>query len=111
MGLKKKNLLVSNLGVEFPEAYAQIDNLNVDIDGKCIARFKIQTSRDAISEKTALDEVVLVLDVDKTLPLHKQAYEYAKKEAFEGWEDDIPEEENPELEDDIPEEESGGVKE
>lgn len=92
MGLKKKNLLVSNLGVEFPEAYAQIDNLNVDIDGKCIARFKIQTSRDAIAEKSALDEVVLVLDVDKTLPIHKQAYEYAKNDVFSGWEDDIPEE-------------------
>lgn len=99
MGLKKNDVLISTLGVTFPEAYAQIDNVNVDIDGKCVARFKIQTSRDAIAEKSALDEVVLVLDVDKTLPLHKQAYEYAKKEAFEGWEDDIPEEE------------SGGVKE
>ena len=98
MGLKKNDVLISTLGVTVPEAYAQIDSLVVDIDGKCIARFKIQTSRDAIAEKTALDEIVLVLDVDKALPVHKQAYEYAKNDVFSGWEDDIPEEDMAEQE-------------
>ena len=43
-----------------------------------------------MQEKTALDTVAVQMPVNKTLPVYKQAYEYAKKEVFADWEDDIP---------------------
>ncbi len=93
MGLKKKDVLISSLGVRFPEVYAQIENLHVGMDGTCVARFKIQTSREAMTEKSALDTLAVRMPVDKNLPIYKQAYEYAKREVFPDWEDDIPVEE------------------
>lgn len=93
MGLKKKNVLISALGITVPEAYAQVESLRVGFDGNCFAKFKIQTSRETMADKSSLDEVLIRTRVDKTLPVYKQVYEYAKKEIFKDWQDDIPEEE------------------
>lgn len=91
MGFKKSNVAIENLGIVIPEAYAQIDHLNVSLDGVCFASFKVQTARDAM-DKPALETKHVRLTIDKDLPVHKQVYEYAKTEAFQGWEDDIIEE-------------------
>ena len=92
MGFKKMNVEIGNLGITIPEAYAQIENLSVNLDGSCFASFKIQTARDAM-DKPALDTKHMHLSIDKTLPVHKQVYENAKEKLFADWEDDIPAEE------------------
>ena len=90
MGFKKKDVLIDGLGVTVPEAYAQIEHLDVDLDGECYATIKVQTSRDAM-DKPALEKLRVRMAVDKDLPVHKQVYEHAKNTIafFADWEDDI----------------------
>lgn len=88
MGLKTTNYELSELGITIPDAYAQIEHLSVNIDGRCHANFKIQTTRDAMN-KESLDRVSVRFESDKSLPIYEQAYNYAKKNVFKNWEDDI----------------------
>lgn len=90
MGFKKNNLNIKNLGIEVPKAYAQIEDINIGLNGDCYAVFKIQTSRDAM-DKPALDIQSFQMIINKDLPVHKQVYERAKVELFSDWEDDIVE--------------------
>lgn len=88
MGFKKQDVEIKELGITIPEAYAQIEHLNVDLDGKCYASFKIQTSRDAMN-KPALETIHIDMNIDKELPIYTQVYEHAKLDVFADWEDDI----------------------
>lgn len=90
MGFKKNNLNIKNLGIEVPKAYAQIEDINIGLDGECFATFKIQTSRESM-DKPSLDIQYIQMKIDKDLPVHKQVYEQAKVELFSDWEDDIVE--------------------
>ncbi|MBO5364674.1 MAG: hypothetical protein J6A56_04350 [Clostridia bacterium] len=89
MGFKKNDVLIEQLGVTVPEAYAQIEQLRVDLDGACSVCFKVQTARETM-DRPALENKFVRLTIDKNLPVHKQVYEYAKREVFADWEDDIP---------------------
>lgn len=91
MGFKKQNVEIAKLGITIPKAYAQISFFHVNRLGKCIADFKIQTSRENM-DKEALYVETIELDIDKDLPIYKQVYEYAKTVLFTDWEDDIVEE-------------------
>lgn len=88
MGFKKNNVNIEKLGIQVPEAYAQISNLNVRLDGSCFAAFKIQTTRENM-EKPDLETIHMNLKIDKDLPIYRQVYEFAKTKDFEDWEDDI----------------------
>ena len=89
MGFIKKNVKINGLDITIPEAYAQIENLSIDLDGNCIAAFKIQTSREAM-DKPALETKYVQMAIDKDKPAHKQAYQKAKESIFADWEDDLP---------------------
>ena len=90
MGLKTTNYKINGAGITIPEAYAQIEHINVDINGSCYACFKIQTSRSSMDMKS-LDNVHIYFEADKNLPIYEQAYNYAKQTEFVGWADDIVE--------------------
>ena len=92
MGFMRKNYEIEDNGIILPEAYAQINNLSVNIDGMANAMFVIQKDRDSVSTKKSLDTIVYRCEVDKNLPIFKQVYENAKKDIFNEWTDDIVEE-------------------
>lgn len=89
MGFKTTNYKVKNMGIEMPEAYAQLSDLMVGLDNIARGTFKIQQDRDSITTKQAVETKFLSCEVDKDLPLHKQVYEKAKETIFIDWEDDI----------------------
>ena len=91
MGFIKKNHEIKDMGIILPDAYAQIGNLSVGIDGHATAIFLIQQSRENITNKDSFDTVVYRCSIDKTLPIYKQVYEKAKLDIFVDWEDDIVE--------------------
>ena len=88
MGFKTQNYNVKSLDIVVDEAYAQIDRISMDLDGNCLALFKIQTSRDNM-KKEALEHIDFGCQIDKTEPIHKQIYTRAKEHLFAEWEDDI----------------------
>lgn len=88
MGLKKQNYEVKELGLVMPEAYAQINDINCDLEGNCNASFKIQSTRNNM-DKNALETIFVSCKIDKTLPIYEQMYNQAKAEYFVDWEDDI----------------------
>jgi hypothetical protein len=90
MGFKKKDYELTNLGLKLSEAYAQISDINCDLEGNCNALFKIQSTRDNMS-KEALENVFVSCKINKTLPIYEQVYNQAKLENFIDWEDDIVE--------------------
>jgi len=90
MGFKKQNYEISSLGIVMPEAYAQINHINCDLEGNCDALFKIQSTRDNMNKK-AFENVFVSCKIDKALPIYEQVYNQAKLEIFADWEDDIVE--------------------
>lgn len=90
MGLKTTDYKIERNGIKVPEAYAQINQLSVTEDSTCYATFKIQQTRDAM-ELDALDYVNVQCNVNKSLPVYEQVYNFAKETEFVGWEDDIVE--------------------
>lgn len=91
MGFKTSNYNVTKLGITVNNAYAQITDLSIDIDGNARAVFSIQQSRDTIKTSRPLDRKFVNISIDKELPVHKQVYEAAKLTHFAEWEDDIVE--------------------
>ncbi len=89
MGLKKSNYEVKEMGINIPEAYAQITQITTDINGVANAVFEIQQDRESVSKKRAIDVVKFGAEIDKEQPLYKQMYEKAKETVFVDWEDDI----------------------
>ena len=94
MGLKKTNVTIENSNITLPEAYAQIHHLATYLDSRCLAVFKIQTSRENMTNPP-LDMIPVAMNIDKDLPLFRQVYEYAKETVFQDWEDDIPSNDEP----------------
>ena len=92
MGFKKTNYTIEETGIVLPEVYAQIVEASVDSNGKAYAVFSIQQSREAIKKFVPLETVAITCVIDKEKPLHEQIYIKAKEAVFEGWEDDIVEE-------------------
>ena len=90
MGLKTTNYEIKSKGITVPEAYAKIIQLTVSENGACHANFKIQQTRDSMS-LLALDNVNVICEINKSLPLYEQVYIAAKESHFPGWEDDIVE--------------------
>lgn len=91
MGLKKSNYEVKKLGLVLPEAYAQIINLTVSLDGTATVDVAVQQSRESIAKCLSFETVRYSIKVDKDKPIHRQVYEKLKEKLFEGWEDDIVE--------------------
>lgn len=92
MGLKTTNFEIDTIGVTIPTAYARITSLNVNTNGNAFAEFTIQTDRDSIDTKRAVETRTLYHAVDKNEPIYTQLYTAAKEELFNGWEDDIVDE-------------------
>lgn len=104
MGLKKKNYTVENFGVTLPEAYAVIEDLQIQ-GTRGTAVFKVQSApRDNAFNLTAYETVCVYFDyTDRTKNPFEVAYEAAKKTGeldtdakmyrkigyFADWEDDI----------------------
>lgn len=89
MGFIKTNHVIENLGITLPNAYAQISHLSVDINGNASVIFTIQQSREDVSSKDGIDNIVYRCAINKDLPTHKQVYEQAKVDLFSDWNDDI----------------------
>ena len=92
MGLKTNNYICENINVVLPEAYAQISNVVISMDGRANAMFTIQQNRDAVKNNEPIDTKAFTCNIDKDKPAFKQVYDAAKKEIFIEWEDDIVEE-------------------
>ena len=93
MGFKTKNYEVAELGITLPDAYAQIETFTTDINGDVCATFAIRQSRENIASKAILERKTFMGKIDKTKPIYEQLYTAAKPELFEGWTDDIVENE------------------
>lgn len=89
MGLKISNYTIDEYGIVLKNAYAQITNASVGLDGRANCVFQIQQSREDVQNKEYLERKSFSCEVDKDLPLFKQLYENAKETLFPGWEDDI----------------------
>ena len=89
MGLKITNYNLDKYGIVLDDAYAQLTNVTVDIDGIANCIFDIQQTREEVTTKQPLERKFFSCEIDKDLPLHKQVYEKAKEELFPGWQDDI----------------------
>lgn len=90
MGLiKKNNYTIEDLGIVLEQAYAQIRNVTIDIDGNASVIFVIQQDRESIATKQPIDVISWRCNVDKSLPIFEQIYIKAKEEIFNGWEDNI----------------------
>lgn len=89
MGLKISNYTVKEYGITLDNAYAQLTNISIGVEGMANCVFEIQQTREDIQTKGALERKFLSCEINKDLPIHKQAYEKAKEELFSAWEDDI----------------------
>ncbi len=109
MGLKTTNLKIEELGIELPEAYALVNDL--DIHGTSgTATLNISTSRENVFFKKPIKQVkVWINGINRREPLLPQIYAQAKRKAtvqkwdretrrpyyeevdsyFSPWEDDI----------------------
>lgn len=89
MGLKTTNYKVEELGITLAEAYAQLEHVSVNLEGRSDALFKIQASRTSM-DKPAIDTKYFSCTVNKDEPIYEQVYIKAKEKGlFDGWEDDI----------------------
>lgn len=91
MGLKTTNYEIKNYGITLADAYAQLVNVHVDLEGRVQCTFQVQQSRDNIGINQPLEIKFFSCEIDKDLPIHKQVYEKAKECIFVNWEDDIRE--------------------
>ena len=91
MGLKKSNYEVKKLGLVLPEAYAQIVDLTVGLDGMATTKIAVQQNRACIAKCAPMESHTYSVPVDKDKPIHRQVYEKLKEKLFKGWEDDIVE--------------------
>lgn len=89
MGLKITNYKIDGYGITLENAYAQLTNITVNVNGKVNCSFDIQQTREDIATKHPLERKMFSCEIDKDLPLYKQVYEKAKEEVFPGWQDDI----------------------
>lgn len=98
--IKNKRYVIDELGVNSPSAYAIIDNVFIDSNGKAHATFNIQKTREDALEKSPFEQIHVNVNVDKSQPLYSQIYTAAKESNFSDWDDDIiePEEETKETE-------------
>ena len=109
MGLKTTNYVSKSTGLTLPNAYAVLGDLVVNRHtNNTRAVFLIQASRESTKAYKPLDEVTVHFTWDRKTDLAKQAYEEAKKQLIEkydelgnatrergvlfGWQDDIVEE-------------------
>lgn len=95
MGLKKSNYKVLNMGIELPEAYAQVTAIRLRGDD-CEAEIAIQKNRESIFKFRPIDRRNLHFKIDRSQNLLEQIYAKAKETYFGDWEDDIVTEENEE---------------
>lgn len=91
--ISKKNYEIKDLGVVLPTAYAMIDHISIDKNGKAHATFSIQQSREDVINKNPLERINVTVDIDKTQPIYSQVYIAAKESKFADWEDNIVEDE------------------
>lgn len=91
MGFKRTNYEVKEYGIVLPSAYAQIDSINVRLDGTAHCIFEIQKDRESIGKNSSFETKMFTCKINKDNPLHQQVYVAAKEELFKDWEDDIVE--------------------
>ena len=89
--IKKTNYTVNKLGMVLPIAYAIIDHISIGKNGKALATFNIQQTREDALQKNPLEKINVTVDIDKTQPIYSQIYVAAKETNFIDWEDDIVE--------------------
>ena len=89
MGLKVTNYNLDKYGIVIDNAYAQLTNVMVDVNGTASCTFDIHKTREDVATKQPLERKNFSCEIDKDLPLHKQVYEKAKEELFPEWENDI----------------------
>ncbi len=89
MGLKINNYEVKDYGITLDTAYARISDIHIDLDGNAHCMFQIQKDRESIGKDRCFEVKAFDCVIDKTLPIHEQAYVAAKESVFADWEDDI----------------------
>lgn len=81
MGLKTTNLKIEELGIELPEAYAIVNDLDIHGTSGTVT-FNISTSRENVFFKKPIKQVkVWVNAINRSEPLLPQIYAQAKRQA------------------------------
>lgn len=88
MGFKRNDYELVRFGVTIPQAYARLNQLDIDVEGNAHAFFGISKARD---DERYFETKVFDCRVDKNQPVHEQVYVAAKEAMFQNWEDDIVE--------------------
>lgn len=88
MGLIKRNGY-NVKGVNLTEAYAKINRLYIENNSLAKVYFGISNNRENLESGNILDEIMYDCVIDKDSKLYEQLYTLAKKDIFEGWDDDI----------------------
>lgn len=94
MGLKTTNYPIPELGITVPTAYARLATLDIDAkEGRAYATFRINLTREDFDTLQPLKTYSFSRIINKNEPIYTQMYNLAKRDFFQGWEDDIVEEE------------------
>lgn len=93
MGLRTTNYVVRDLGLIVPTAYARLAYVNVNEEGRASGSFAINLNREDFMERKPIETIPYEYIIDKNQPIYTQIYEQGKAQYFNGWEDDIIEEE------------------
>lgn len=91
MGLQKTNYVVPTYGVTITNAYARIYSMSIDVQGNARAYIAVCAARGDIGTKIPFEVKEVEFTTDKLSNPYEQAYTVAKQGYFEGWQDDIPE--------------------
>lgn len=89
MGLYNYNYKSKSMGITLPEAYAKLHTLVLNSDGRVDAVFSIHQSREDVSKYTAIDKVKVSFKWDRKSDLAKAAYEAAKVQMVDVYNEDV----------------------